>query len=196
MTPLTQHAFIVPEELRPVKLVGSGTAGVVLCCSDARGRMLAVKKLTPDTDRALQRCLREVQPPQRTLFLECLSAATCGAAFPRRCLADDSAGTAHVPAAASQHCQRGGRVLFHRHGAIGACSLRCSCSRLVRLHAVLPRRSRVAHSLQHASADEPAHSGTPAPRNQRVAACARSFMPSRLFAVRQYILVQVLCGLR
>ena len=44
-----------------MKLVGSGTAGVVLCCTSARGQMFAVKKLTPDSDRALQRCLREVR---------------------------------------------------------------------------------------------------------------------------------------
>ena len=58
-----QHAFILPEELRPVKLVGSGTAGVVLCCTSARGHMVAVKKLISDSDRALQRCLREVRTP-------------------------------------------------------------------------------------------------------------------------------------
>ena len=61
-----QHAFILPEELRPVKLVGSGTAGVVLCCADAGGDMVAVKKIISDSDHAFQRSLREVAPlPQR-----------------------------------------------------------------------------------------------------------------------------------
>jgi hypothetical protein len=49
-----------------VKLVGSGTAGVVLCCADAGGNMVAVKKIISDSDRALQRSLREVAPPSAT----------------------------------------------------------------------------------------------------------------------------------
>ena len=57
-----QHAFILPEELRPVKLVGSGTAGVVLCCADAGGDMVAVKKIISDSD---PRSLGEVAPLSR-----------------------------------------------------------------------------------------------------------------------------------
>ena len=49
-----------------MKLVGSGTAGVVLCCADAGGDMVAVKKIISDSDHAFQRSLREVAPlPQR-----------------------------------------------------------------------------------------------------------------------------------
>ena len=57
-----QHTFILPEDLRPRKLVGSGISGVVLCCTTDSGAMVAVKKIHSDTDHALQRSLREVLP--------------------------------------------------------------------------------------------------------------------------------------
>ena len=56
-----QHAFILPEDLRPCKLVGSGAWGVVLCCTTGGGAMVAVKKIQSDTGHALQRSLREVR---------------------------------------------------------------------------------------------------------------------------------------
>jgi len=56
-----QHAFILPEDLRPCKLVGRGAWGVVLCCTTDGGAMVAVKKIQSDTGHALQRSLREVR---------------------------------------------------------------------------------------------------------------------------------------
>ena len=184
-----QHAFILPEELRPVKLVGSGTAGVVLCCADAGGDMVAVKKIISDSDRAFQRSLREVAPlPQR-------KAAQRSCSRPQRSwLTDHRAGSAHVPAASSQHRECRRRVLFDRHRAVCERVLCGPSAGRFRSHAVLPRRSRVAHPLQPASADERAYSGAPV----SAPAAAPQFLRAltNVFAATQYILVQVLCGLR
>ena len=60
LMPRSQHGFILPENLRPCRLIGNGTAGVVLCCKTERGAMVAVKKIRSDTEHGLQRSLREV----------------------------------------------------------------------------------------------------------------------------------------
>ena len=60
LMPRLQHGFILPENLRPCRLIGNGTAGVVLCCKTERGAMVAVKKIRSDTELGLQRSLREV----------------------------------------------------------------------------------------------------------------------------------------
>ena len=57
-----QHGFILPENLRPCRLIGNGTAGVVLCCTTESGAMVAVKKIQSETQHGLQRSLREVAP--------------------------------------------------------------------------------------------------------------------------------------
>ena len=61
LMPRSQHGFILPENLRPCRLIGNGTAGVVLCCTTERGAMVAVKKIRSDTEHGLQRSLREVE---------------------------------------------------------------------------------------------------------------------------------------
>lgn len=112
----------------------------------------------------------------------------------RSWLTDHRAGSAHVPAASSQHRECRRRLLFDRHRAV--------CERVVcgpsagrfRSHAVLPRRSRVAHPLQPASADERAYSGAPVSAPAPALQCLRAL--TNVFAATQYILVQVLCGLR
>lgn len=81
---------------------------------------------------------------------------------PRSWLTDHRAGSAHVPAASSQHRECRRRLLFDRHRAVSERVVCDPSAGLVRSHAVLPRRSRVAYSLQPASADERAHSGAPA----------------------------------
>ena len=140
-----------------MKLVGSGTAGVVLCCADAGGDMFAVKKIISDSDHAFQRSLREVAPlPRRTTAQRSCSRPQ------RSWLTDHRAGSAHVPAASSQHRECRRRVLFDRHRAVCERVLCGPSAGRFRSHAVLPRRSRVAHPLQPASADERAYSGAPA----------------------------------
>ena len=57
-----QHGFILPEDLTPCKLVGTGSAGVVLCCTTEHGEMVAVKKIRSETEQEQQRALREVGP--------------------------------------------------------------------------------------------------------------------------------------
>jgi|LauGreDrversion4_2_1035121.scaffolds.fasta_scaffold2576135_2 hypothetical protein len=63
-----KHGFILPGNLRPCKLVGTGSAGVVLCCTTERGELVAVKKIRSETEQGLHRSLREVF----TLFLAVL----------------------------------------------------------------------------------------------------------------------------
>ena len=58
-----QYGFLLPENLRPCKLVGTGSAGVVLCCTDEHGSMVAVKKIRSQTEQGLRRALREVGMP-------------------------------------------------------------------------------------------------------------------------------------
>jgi serine/threonine protein kinase len=197
--------------------VGSGTAGVVLCCADARGNMAAVKKIMSDSDRALQRSLREVAPlSQHTATLACSasypprSAALltigqvllmCQLRHPNIVSADDVYFWTDVaPSAAASHPPASPRaqdvyVRMPYYPADLAWLIHSSTQALTSKHIqVHPRvgnaRSfRVQHSLAHQLARDAVHFGASAVRPAVIAALAKVplALASALDAHRRYL---------